>query len=131
MQMVGQYHPSMNRERAMSAQGTDNAPETIDVAKQQVIAAALEQIHGEEPSAAWLPGSAIVRHIPCLENPTYGAMPFGYCPTAPIFFAILNLIFDIAKSIILGSEGAIARETGTRCEQRESAGSSRYGKVVA
>jgi hypothetical protein len=37
----------------------------------------LPAVNNEVPS--WLPGRTTARQILCLGNPTYGAMPFGYC----------------------------------------------------
>ncbi|MBZ0092404.1 MAG: hypothetical protein K8F27_09315 [Sulfuricellaceae bacterium] len=47
--------------------GADGLPQQIDMPRQQVVPLPLQQVHGEEVSPAWMPGSTVIRHEASIE----------------------------------------------------------------
>jgi hypothetical protein len=64
MQMVGQHHLSMYRERMPSLYVFDCAPQFGNMPHQKVIIFPLQQVDGKKVGAAWMPELPVVHFLP-------------------------------------------------------------------
>jgi len=62
MQMIREYHPSVNFERMSLPYQFNGRTQAVDAFREQGVTVPLQQINSEEIGSAWMPGAAIVRH---------------------------------------------------------------------
>lgn len=68
MQVIGQHHPTMDDEGMTLPYRSHRLAQQVHMPDQQVVILPLQQIDGEEVSAARMPGATVIRHGDSIEG---------------------------------------------------------------